>query len=83
MDLLITGDFNSRIGVLPDSMPYDKYNHPSPNGEQNLPARSSKDKTHNSYSKAFLDLVIAEDLRILNGRTLGDLKEKFTCLKWF
>ena len=82
MDLLITGDFNSRIGVLPDGMPNDKYNHPNPNGGQSLPARSSKDKTHNSNSKAFLDLVIAEDLRILNGRTLGDLKGEFTCLKY-
>ena len=54
----------------------------NPNGGQSLPARSSKDKTHNSNSKAFLDLVIAEDLRILNGRTLGDLKGEFTCLKY-
>ena len=25
LDLLITGDFNIRIGVIPDSMPNDKY----------------------------------------------------------
>jgi len=81
-DTLITGDFNSRIGVLQDSIDSDKYNQPELNKEPSLPTRASMDKIHNSNSKAFLDLIIAENLRILNGRTLGDLKGEFTCLKY-
>ena len=83
-DTLITGDFNSRIGVLPDTIAEDKYNHPlSSNWTGNsIPTRASKDKLHNSSSKPFLDIITTENLRILNGRTLGDLKGEMTCLKY-
>ena len=39
------------------------------------------DKMQNSYKNDFLSLILNNSLTILNGRTLGDIRGNFTCIK--
>ena len=82
--IIIGGDFNARTGVLPD---YIHENHKDINF-LNLPesynidkftkTRNNQDLHINSYGEKLIDVTISTKLRILNGRTLGDLMGKFT-----
>ena len=40
------------------------------------------DTKANRCKKHFLDLLLSTDLRVLNGRILGDLSGSFTCFEW-
>ena len=44
--------------------------------------RNHKDKNEKSYGKLLSDLSITHSLKILNGRTIGDLTGKFTCFAY-
>ena len=75
---MICGDMNSRSGCLQDYIDYDD------NGDINnvlydrtceptrIQPRVSEDKIVNEYGKRLIDLCIANDLIIVNGRTEGD-----------
>lgn len=78
-DIIIVGDFNSRIAETRDYIIKDKHD-PTPS-EFELIDRTSRDKKTNSNCAEFLDLIIGNQLIILNGRTIGDLEGNLTCLK--
>lgn len=88
-DIVLSGDFNTRIStdqdflrsdnldkfiVMPPEVQADSTHH---NG-----VRNSKDRCTNGYKKDLLDLLLSHQLTVLNGRTLGDVYGELTCYKW-
>ena len=83
-EVILCGDFNSRIGPksgmlkndsqkfipLPDECEIDEFK-----------PRNSQDLKSNSHGTQFLKLVTHNQLTILNGRTLGDFEGKFTSIQ--
>ena len=57
-NLMVFGDFNSRIGDSKDFIP----------GVDNLPPRNTVDFKKNTYCDIFLDFLICTNLCVLNGR---------------
>ena len=84
-DVILYGDFNSRIGNLPDFIPPDQFNSQSDkffisNADRFAPpVRNTKDKIVNSYGRKLIDTCISHNLKIVNGRASGDLLGKYTC----
>ena len=83
-EIIICGDFNSRISNHPGQLEYDDCNEHIPlptdyNPNKFIP-RQSKDKHKNPYTDEFLSLILNNNLTILNGRTLGDLSGSFTSI---
>lgn len=90
-EVLLCGDLNARIGSscdyipcsLPNGIEDDENEHlliPSCAAISNV--RSSFDTQTNPHKQHLLDLVGAQQILILNGRTIGDSNGKFTCIKW-
>ena len=84
-DLIVCCDANARTKTIPDSI-YDT----SDNEYTCLPddlltshsiPRNNSDRSTNAYTTEFIDMIIAQKLYILNGRSLGDLYGSFTCEK--
>ena len=84
-EVLLYGDANARTGTLPDFIStyservndvYQEIGFADDTSE----ARNNRDSTVVApHSTLFLDLVIQNQLKILNGRTIGDTTGKFTC----
>ena len=73
--ILIIGDFNGRTGDLDDN--YSASEHvspsiPSPNPFVELPRRNNCDSVCNSHGKKIIQICKTFDLKILNGRMIGD-----------
>ena len=86
-NIITCGDFNSRIGPLQDGViesARDNNFITLPNDYQidNLPNRHSLDTKTNRYKKPFLDFLLRSNIRVINGRILGDLSGSFTCYEW-
>ena len=87
--VVLMGDFNSQTSTSPDFnvTDDDKYT-PVPEQYNNdehktLYYRENEDICSvNEYGKKLLELCIETELKILNGRMLGDLEGKLTCHKW-
>ena len=47
-----------------------------------IPARNNKDTQQNGYTTSLMDLVSQADLRIVNGRCLGDIYRELTCVNY-
>ena len=81
---MIGGDFNSRIGTKTDYMIDDRKDlHFLPEGyelDTFTTHRNNKDVSLTSYGDQLIQLCIASKLRVLNGRTRGDLQGHFTYL---
>ncbi|VDI41416.1 Hypothetical predicted protein [Mytilus galloprovincialis] len=82
-NVLLCGDFNARIANSPDYILNDDQSYLPlfdnyPIDKQTL-KRQSSDTTIDSRGKSLLDLCILNQLRILNGRVLGDVFGKYTC----
>ncbi|XP_063426826.1 uncharacterized protein LOC134710401 [Mytilus trossulus] len=82
-NVLLCGDFNARIANSPDYILNDDQsylplfdNYPI---DKQILKRQSSDTTIDSRGKSLLDLCILNQLRILNGRVLGDVFGKYTC----
>ena len=78
------GDFSSRLGnehkdyIITDTsefLPIDN----SINKTDILTFKNSQDKKTNSNGKHLADLCMINNLKILNGRKIGDLTGKYTC----
>ena len=68
--ILLTGDFNARIGLLPDYVSHDSDLHVPlpPDYSVDIPiSRKSEDHTVNNYGRELLDVCIAGGLRLING----------------
>ena len=83
-EVIMCGDFNSRIGLKTGMIREDSTNFvPLPDDyepDDFLP-RNSLDLITNTYGTHFLNLVKHNQLTILNGRTLGDLVGNFTSIQ--
>ena len=80
--VFVSGDLNSRIGTKPDTL-LDSEINPLTDNIPNLdtikaPPRHSMDSKVNVWGNKLIDLCIAHNLCLLNGRTLGDFSGKFT-----
>ena len=79
--IILTGDFNARTGSLPDYVTYDSDSHiplpPDYTADEPIP-RMSEDKRVNSHGRELLELCVASQLRILNGRITPD-KDRGVC----
>ena len=82
--VILCGDFNSRIADHPGLVQFDETDEhihlPDDYIPDSFSTRCSQDKQTNSYGRDFLSLVMNNNLTILNGRTLGDLSGKLTCI---
>jgi hypothetical protein len=77
------GDINARTGDNPDFITNDNcdvlgIDPDMYNVDLNMKSRFNQDKHVNIYGRKLLELCIATQLRILNGRTLGDLCGNYT-----
>ena len=87
-EIYLAGDTNARTGTLPDYIStsgiqqYDIYNDIGFEVDSMEPRNNSDKTTVAPHCQLFLDIVINNQLRILNGRTLGDSMGKRTCHKW-
>ena len=85
---MVFGDFNSRVSNISDFIINDDDKHTPVTDTyisdeyEHLSARHNKDTTINKYGKHLLTLCQEYQLRIMNGRILGDLEDKLTCFKW-
>ena len=81
--IILTGDLNARTSTLPDYANHDSELHlplPPDYPVDSAIKRTSEDKVVNNYGRELLDLCIASQLRIANGRIHPDkLKGSFTC----
>lgn len=82
-NILLCGDLNARTGSAPDFIQGDSDKHipfdPSYIIDTEIKTRCSEDNKLDDRGKQLNDLCISSGLRILNGRSLGDLFGKFTC----
>ena len=81
--VIIGGDFNARTATLPDAVSEDEDDYTYQNFPERykislLKERNNRDKIKNEYGEYLTELCSATNLRILNGRTLGDLYGEFT-----
>ena len=82
-NIALFGDFNARTGAINDSLQNHHFcNEPHiPIDLDNLPIRCNKDKKLNQNGRPFIELLQTFGLRILNGRTLGDIFGEPTCIQ--
>ena len=83
-NIILCGDFNARIHTTMDYLnndyASDHYEMPCDyHPDQQLP-RNSADSLTNAFKRTFLDLILESQLKILNGRTLGDFNGNYTCI---
>lgn len=89
-DIMIMGDLNTRTGILDDYIKHDDDEFtPVPNDYMvdNLDLyeeRENQDKISGpkEYVEKLLNICSTYKIRILNGRSLGDLCGKFTCYQY-
>ena len=83
--IMLMGDFNSRTGRAEDYIINDKvdfmpdYTKLFYQGDMHLPSRNNMDREVRNYGKQLLELCVTTGIRMLNGRTLGDLTGRYTC----
>lgn len=85
-DILLAGDFNSRTGtgldfIINDDTAHIPINETDYNVDTTTQGRVSQDCVIDTRGKELLELCICNQLRILNGRFIGNSNGKFTCYK--
>ena len=81
-DIILCGDFNARCGSENDFVSEDLDEFIPVNSNyvaDNSKIRNSRDSKLDARGKELLDFCIGNNLRILNGRMLGDSSGNFTC----
>ena len=86
-DIALLGDMNARTGTLEDTLTASSFTdcnnileEPFNDGISRIPVRNNSDLTLNSNGKPFIELVQTSGLVILNGRSIGDIFGKPTCI---
>lgn len=80
-NILLMGDLNGRVGRVLDFIPADSDKHlPLDNYtlDSIIPSRNSQDTTVDDRGKHIIDMCIKSQMRILNGRKIGDSMGYFT-----
>lgn len=84
-DIVLVGDMNARTSLLDDGLPHDEdpcdidiMCHSS-NYRSSITDRNNMDRSTNPRGKPFIEFLQATGLRILNGRTIGDIFGQPTC----
>lgn len=84
--VIILGDFNARTGSEPDFISDDDDDFLPLNADYVIDSsvinRNSKDAKVCTRGKELLEMCISSRLRILNGRTFGDFRGKFTSYQY-
>ena len=83
--VIIFGDLNGRTASKPDFIKQDTLNNFENTlyyETDNIHERNSEDKINNTRGIQILESCIGNNLRIVNGRKLGDLLGKYTCHKF-
>lgn len=80
----IQGDLNARTGTECDRVEAPDINSDLGfnGGDEIKTFRNSEDSCKNPRGNELLDICKANDLMIVNGRTIGDLFGKYTCHNW-
>ena len=83
-DVILIGDFNARTREYTDTLSdiddkLEDLEMPGLQAPKNIPQRNNQDKKANKYGRKLVDLCLATNSYILNGRTLGDVQGKLTC----
>ena len=90
-EVILLGDFNARTACLKDFTNEDINNfvHGCVDSDNlsviemmGREGRNNLDSTINTYGRHLIDLCKGADLRILNGRTVGDLKGAYTSFQY-
>ena len=75
-DILLLGDLNGRVGNLPDYITNDNDKYLPFDDNYNIDTittpRNSQDSYVDERGKHILEICVASQMRILNGRTIGD-----------
>jgi len=74
-NIVLMGDLNARVGETPDFIDSDCDKHLPVNNyilDNSIPQRNSQDKTVDERGKHLIEICITAQLRILNGRKIGD-----------
>ncbi len=90
-EIILMGDFNSRTGSLTDTVEVNL--NDDTNGDDCLTqisalhkmgrfGRNSNDIKVNSFGKCLVELCKSANLKMLNGRSLGDLNGAYTCFQY-
>ncbi|XP_071177865.1 uncharacterized protein [Mytilus edulis] len=83
--IMIAGDLNARTACEIDHIQMDSDKHiplfDNYKCDSSLIQRKSKDSSINTRGRQLLSLCISSSLRILNGRTMGDLMGAHTCFQ--
>ncbi|VDI06554.1 Hypothetical predicted protein [Mytilus galloprovincialis] len=83
--IMIAGDLNARTSCEIDHYQMDSDKHiplfDNYKCDSSLIQRKSKDSSINTRGRQLLSLCISSSLRILNGRTMGDLMGAHTCFQ--
>lgn len=83
--IMIIGDLNARISLEDDYISDDSDKHlpifENYKCDFNLISRKSQDHILSPRGKKLLNLCITSSLRVLNGRTFGDLIGSYTCFQ--
>ena len=86
-DIMVQGDFNAYTNTSPDYVSFDESKQPYVDDdyyvEDSIMPRNNLDpKRINNSGRCLLDLCKETSLRILNGRTIGDLHGKQSCITY-
>ena len=82
--IIIGGDFNARTGNLQDDVKESEKERELLNLPNNYKissftkARCNQDQHKNTYGDKLIDITTSSNMKILNGRTLGDLEGRYT-----
>lgn len=84
--IIFTGDLNARTGHEPDFIQGDNNTDITSDFDytvdKEICARQSLDRVVNTRGKEILDICVSAQMRILNGRKVGDSLGYHTCHKW-
>ncbi|KAK6182742.1 hypothetical protein SNE40_010356 [Patella caerulea] len=86
-DILLMGDLNAKVGNFKDYIPFDDCKHIDQYLSDNYVSdqtinRKSESKTVNNHGKQLIDICTSSELRILNGRFIGDLLGNPFCFQY-
>ena len=86
-EIVVQGDFNAYTNTAPDFVKSDDNQFPKSSDNNyfivSFMSRNNQDKkATNKSGKLLIELCKEAGLRILNGRTIGDLHGKYTCITY-